>query len=388
MDHLKILSEFESRYGNEPLLVRSPGRINLIGEHTDYNDGFVMPAAIDKEIVFGIAENGTGTVRVYALDLKEYDEFKIDNPERHIEKSWSNYLRGVVNGLQSYGIQLNGFDLVFGGNIPAGAGLSSSAALEGGIGLALQGIFNFKIPLMDLAKIGQNAEHEYVGVKCGLMDQFANLHGKKDSVMKFDCRSLAYEYLPLVMPDYTILLCDTRVKHALASSEYNTRRAECEKGVSIIQKDHPNVRKLRDVGPDMILSYKNILEPSVYKRCRYVVEENRRVELAANALKNNDFNKLGELMFESHEGLSLDYEVSCKELDILAQLAGESPWVAGARMMGGGFGGCTINLVQTNHLEEYILYLKKEYLHQTGGEPEFYTVCIADGAGPLTNQIF
>jgi galactokinase len=215
------------------------------------------------------------------------------------------------------------------------------------------------------------------------MDQFANLHGKKDYVLKFDCRSLEYEIIPFFAKGYSILLCDTKVKHSLAGSEYNTRRAECETGVAMIQKDHPNVVKLRDVSLEMLAKYKEKLSPVVYKRCRYVIEENNRVEKAAEALKNNDFNTLGELLFQSHNGLSVDYEVSCKELDFLAQFAGESKWVAGARMMGGGFGGCTINLVQTDYLAKFIDEISKAYKHQFGIDLECYQVSICDAAGPL-----
>lgn len=383
MDSKIIKSEFISRFKKEPLLFRSPARINIIGEHTDYNDGFVMPAAIDKEIIFAIAENGTNKARIYALDLNDYAEFDINDTSPDSKQTWSNYLRGVIGGLLLKNISLKGFDLVFGGNIPLGAGVSSSAAIEGGIGVALQGLFKFEISRMDLAKIGQRAEHEYVGVKCGLMDQFANLHGKKDYVMKFDCRSLEYEYIPFFAKGYSVLLIDTKVKHALASSEYNTRRAECESGVSVIQKDFPEVKKLRDVSLEMISKYKDKLDPVVYRRCKYVVEENDRVGLAASALKNNDFGTLGELLFQSHEGLSLDYEVSCKELDFLVQLAGESHWVAGARMMGGGFGGCTINIVQSAHLDEYINYINKAYTEFFGKDPGFYSFQITDGAGQL-----
>jgi galactokinase len=383
MDFIKILTEFKNRFGKDPLLFRSPARINIIGEHTDYNDGFVMPAAIDREIIFAIAANNLGKARVLAHDLGETDEFEINSTIAHPKKTWSNYLRGVLNGLKMKGIQLEGFDMVFGGNIPPGAGLSSSAALEGGIGIALKGLFKFEIPLMELAKIGQKAEHEYVGVKCGLMDQFANLFGQKDRVMKFDCRSLDFEYLPFKTDKYSILLCDSKVKHALASSEYNTRRGECETGVSVIRKEMPEISKLRDISPEIVRSFKNMLDPIVYKRCLYVCEENLRVEKAAHALRNNDFNMLGELMQQSHQGLSLDYEVSCRELDILAQLAAENPHIAGARMMGGGFGGCTINLLESAYLEEYISYIKQGYRLQTGSEPEFYIVSTADGAGPI-----
>jgi galactokinase len=383
MDHQTISTEFKNRFGKEPQLYRSPARINIIGEHTDYNDGFVMPAAIDKEIIFAIAENGSNKARIYAMDLDQSTEFEIIDTAPDSIQTWSNYLRGVIAGLTSKGIQLKGFDLVFGGNIPLGAGVSSSAAIEGGIGVALQGLFKFDISRMDLAKIGQMAEHEYVGVKCGLMDQFANLHGKKDYVMKFDCRSLEYEYIPFFAEGYTVLLIDTKVKHALASSEYNTRRAECEQGVAVVQKDFPEVIKLRDVTLEMLSRYREKLDPIVYKRCEYVIEENIRVDRAAYALKNGDFGLLGDLLLQSHDGLSMKYEVSCKELDFLVQLAAEDFQVAGARMMGGGFGGCTINLVESDHLNKFIEYVGKAYNSYFGVEPEFYSFSITDGAGPL-----
>jgi len=383
MDYQKISAEFKSRFGKEPKLFRSPARINIIGEHTDYNDGFVMPAAIDKEIIIAIAENGTSKARIYASDINDFAEFEISDTAPDAKQTWSNYLRGVIGGLMLRGIKLGGFDMVFGGDIPLGAGVSSSAAIEGGIGVALQGLYGFELSRMDLAKIGQRAEHEYVGVKCGLMDQFANLHGQKDYVLKFDCRSFEYEVIPFFAKGYSIVLCDTKVKHALASSEYNTRRAECETGVAAIQKDYPNVVKLRDVSLEMLAKYEGKLSPVVYKRCKFVVEEDLRVERAAVALKNNDFKTLGELLYQSHHGLSSDYEVSCKELDFLAGFAEKNNHVAGARMMGGGFGGCTINLVETPYLEEFTAEITSAYKTAFNVDMECYHVSICDGAGPL-----
>ncbi|QNF32472.1 galactokinase [Adhaeribacter swui] len=376
----EIILKFKELYKQEPVLVRSPGRVNLIGEHTDYNNGFVLPAAINKEVYFAVAPNNTNLFRAYAFDLHEQAEFSLQDVKKS-DIGWANYLLGVIAQMQEAGHQLSGFDVVFGGNIPIGAGLSSSAAIECGLGFALNHIFNLNIEKFDLVKMGQKAEHEFAGVMSGIMDQFANTFGKKNHVVKLDCRSLEYQYYPFDITDYRIVLCDTQVKHSLASSEYNTRRKECEAGVALLQKYYPEVQSLRDVTEEMLAAHESEFEPIIYKRCRYVVQENNRVEAACQDLENNDLAAFGQKMFASHQGLQHDYEVSCRELDFLADLARQDDSVLGARMMGGGFGGCTINLVKLSGLDAFTQKMTTAYQQEFDVTLKTYVAEIVDGTG-------
>jgi len=380
MNSNKIVKKFEELFKNEPLLVRSPGRINLIGEHTDYNDGFVFPAAIDKEIHFAVAKNKANIFRFYALDLHESFEMKVEDLSKS-DTSWANYLLGVAAQFKKAGYELEGVDCVFGGDIPLGAGLSSSAAIENGFAFALKEILEAPVNKIQMIKMAQKAEHEYAGVMCGIMDQFASMTGKKDHAIKLDCRSLDFEYANIDLHDYEILLVNTNVKHELASSEYNTRRAECETGVQILQKYDNNITALRDVSLSLLQVHREEIDPIVYKRCKFVIKENLRVEDAFSALAKNDIKTLGALMFQSHEGLRDDYDVSCKELDLLFDMAKRSEDVIGSRMMGGGFGGCTINIVKKEKMNTFSEGIKKEYSKITGVEPEIYSVKITDGTG-------
>ncbi|KAA6430313.1 galactokinase [Rufibacter glacialis] len=373
-----IVSKFKQLYRSEPIVVRSPGRVNLIGEHTDYNEGFVLPAAINKEIYFAIAPNGTQTMRAHAYDLEESADFSLENVQRS-QIGWANYLLGVVAQLQKAGHQVKGFDVVFGGNIPIGAGLSSSAAVECGLAYGLDYLFAYNIEKFTLVKMAQKAEHEYALVMCGIMDQFASMYGKRNHVVKLDCRSLEYQYYPFDMADYRIVLCDTQVKHSLASSEYNTRRQECETGVALLQKHYPEVHSLRDATLDMLAQHQAEFDPVVYRRCTYVVQENLRVEEACQDLERGDMTAFGQKMFASHQGLQHDYEVSCPELDFLADLAKKSDAVLGARMMGGGFGGCTINLVKLAQLEEFTRQMTQAYQQQFNITLKTYVAEIVDG---------
>ncbi|WP_210463547.1 galactokinase [Rufibacter roseolus] len=375
-----IITTFQKLYNQEPIVIRSAGRVNLIGEHTDYNEGFVLPAAIDKELYFAIAPNGTTSMRAYSFDLHEKSTFNLEQVAP-TQTAWANYLLGVVAQLQKAGHTVPGFDLVFGGNIPMGAGLSSSAAVECGLAYALNHLFGFGLGKMDLVKMAQKAEHEYAGVMCGIMDQFASMFGKRNHVIRLDCRSLEYEYFPFDMRDYRLVLCDTQVKHSLASSEYNTRRQECEAGVTILQKHYPQVNSLRDVTLEMLESQKDEFDAVVYRRCTYVVQENLRVEQACLDLERGDLEAFGQKMFASHQGLQHDYEVSCPELDFLAQVARGCEGVLGARMMGGGFGGCTINLVRLSGLEKFTETVEKAYLQQFNRSLPIYIARIVDGTG-------
>ena len=367
------------------IAVRSPGRVNLIGEHTDYYEGFVLPAAVDKVILFIIAPANGTRCRLYAADLNDTFEFDTTAFERS-PKGWPNYLMGVVDQLQKNGFIVGGFDCLFGGNIPIGAGMSSSAAIEGGLIYALNRIFDFGIDRLTLVKLAQRAENLFVGVNCGIMDQYINIFGEAKKVVKIDCRSLDYEYFPFERTDLRIVLCDTTVRRALATSEYNIRRKQCEEGVGILQAAYPSIRSLRDADLSMLADHERKFDPVVYRRCRYVVEENIRVSRACEDLQKNDFSSFGRRMFASHAGLSAQYEVSCRELDILVDIASGIEGVYGARMMGAGFGGCTINLVQADAVEKFSAVVRTKYTQQTGIEPKIHISSIQARTGTLVEK--
>jgi len=375
----EIISEiFQEKFENIPeIIIKSPGRINLLGEHTDYNDGFVLPATIDKTMNFAASQNKDKMLRIHAIDLNEYIELPIHQLTKH-NYQWANYLIGVFS-LMPEKSKLLGIDCVFSGNIPIGGGLSSSAAMTTGFATLISRLFNLNISKTDIAKLSQKAEHEFAGVKCGIMDQFAAVFGKEKHAIKLDCRTLDYEYFPVQFPDYQFILVDTKVKHSLASSEYNKRRIECEEGVAILQKKDKNILNLRDVSPEMIYRYKSMLNETIYKRCKYVVEENARVIEAGDLLKKREILEFGELMYKTHYGLSQEYEVSCIELDSLVDFARASGYVAGARMIGGGFGGCTLNLVKNDKADEFISSVKKHYKEKFKKEPGIYEVIISNG---------
>jgi galactokinase len=371
---------FTGKFGSKPIIVQSPGRVNLIGEHTDYNDGFVLPAAIDKKIVLAMAPNNRKQIRLIAADLDQEEfETAISDSYQQSDLGWPNYILGVVDQLQKAGFTVGGFDCVFGGNIPIGAGLSSSAALEGGVVSGLAELFDIELSRMEMAKLGQRAENQFVGVQCGIMDQFANLHGKAGSVIRLDCRSMEYTHYPFERDDIAILLCDTNVRRELATSEYNIRRKQCEDGVEVLQKYDPAVKSLRDVTEDLLEKHKGELDPVVYNRCRYVVEENRRVLDACDYLLEGDVQSFGKKMYESHAGLRDLYEVSCRELDVLVEATEKIDEVLGSRMMGGGFGGCTINLVQESEVDNVISRIKNHYVKKVDSSPDFYIAKISEG---------
>ena len=379
-----IRNKFKELFGQNPLIVRSPGRINLIGEHLDYNMGFVLPAAINKAIWLGIQKREDQTICIHSIDYNDDFHTSIDaiSPSG---KLWPDYILGVVKQIQKIHKLSHGFSLVFGGNIPPGAGLSSSAALECAMGFALNELFELNYAKMDLVRIGQAAENEFVGVKCGIMDQFASVFGKKEHLIRLDCRSLEYVYVPFHLKDIKILLFDTRVKHSLADSAYNERREECEKGVSIIGKFHPEVKSLRDASQKMLDTYVKAEDEIVYRRCTYVVSEIKRLLNAFEDLEKDDLISFGKRMFETHTGLKDLYEVSCAELDLLVDLVKDNPDVLGARMMGGGFGGCTINLVRAEAAEAIIGKVSGAYLSNTGTEMLVYEVGIEDGTELVEN---
>lgn len=368
---------FRDRFQKEPLVIGAPGRVNLIGEHTDYNNGFVLPGAVDKRIYVAIAPNNTDKVNVYANQFNETFSFSIEGIQPH--KGWMNYLLGVSYHIQQQGKKIGGVDVLIDGDIPVGAGMSSSAALCSAYGFALNELFNLGFSRMDLAFIGQKTEHTFVGVKCGIMDQFASLHGKQGHVMKLDCRSLEYEYIPFDFPEYKIVLVNSMVSHSLAGSEYNVRRQQCEEGVAILKKHYPGISSLRDVEPAQLLQHQNELSPVVFDRCSYVVYEKERLLAGCEALKKNDLAAFGKLMIATHEGLSKKYAVSCIELDFLAERAQTIPGVMGSRMMGGGFGGCTINIVQANAVAGFTEKIQQSFTNLFKKTPEVYVTQIEDG---------
>ncbi|MGJ1266027.1 galactokinase [Sphingobacterium spiritivorum] len=364
------------------IIVKSPGRINIIGEHTDYNDGFVLPAAINKAVYVAIAPRQDNNICLYAADFREM--FQVSATDlQPAEMGWPNYILGVVDQLQKRGLHVGGFNLFIDGDVPAGAGLSSSAAVECATAFALNELFSLNLSRVDIARIGQLAEHTYVGVKCGIMDQFASVLSEKDQVFRLDCRSLAYEYFPLELGEYMILLLNTNVKHSLGDSQYNKRREKCELGVSWIRENYPEVKSLRDVTIEMLDEVVKNRDEDVYIKCRYVVEENLRVVAACQAMEKGDLVSLGQHIYASHKGLSKAYQVSCEELDFLVDATYAYPDVLGARMMGGGFGGCTINLVKKDFSDQFIKEISESYQQQFGVSLTPYIVETADGTARI-----
>lgn len=363
------------------IITQSPGRINLIGEHTDYNDGFVLPAAINKKAIFRLTKNGTDKdINIYSENIGNHFSFELDN-FNPIENGWENYVMGVINELQKFGAKLKGFDGQFGGDVPIGSGMSSSAALECSLSFGLNELFDLGLNKWQLIKVSQMAEHNFVGVKCGIMDQFTSMMGKKNHVMLLDCRSLEYQYFPFDLGEYQLLLLNTNVSHELASTEYNTRREECELGVKIIKNKFLGIKKLRDVTLEMLQQNINKLPEKVFKRCRHIITENQRVLDATSALVKNDFHQLGQLIYQSHISLQKDYEVSCPELDFLVNLTLKKKYILGSRMMGGGFGGCTINLIDKKQIAKFIEIAAKEYQLEYGKSLTPYLVSIENGSG-------
>ncbi|HEX8891382.1 MAG TPA: galactokinase [Pyrinomonadaceae bacterium] len=375
-----LLDSFRRLYKGEARLFAAPGRVNLIGEHTDYNDGFVFPMAIDRETVVAGTRREDRRVRVHSLNFNESVEFDLDEEGKGLRGIWLDYVEGTARELVKRGANLRGADLVIASNVPVGAGLSSSAALEVSTGYALLSLSEAEIEAKTLALAAQAAEHNYVGTKCGIMDQFIAVMGERDHALLIDCRSLETTQVPLDTSETVIVIADTRVKHELASSEYNKRRAECERGVEILEEWLPGIRALRDVSVEDFEKYEEHLPEPVRRRCRHVVTENARALSAAEALRRGDMEEMGRLMYLSHRSLSKDYEVSCKELDLMVEIASRVQGVKGARMTGGGFGGCTVNLVARASLDEFQRTVASEYKLQTTLEPFIYVVEASDGA--------
>jgi galactokinase len=377
---------FKKTFGNSPQkIVVSPGRINIIGEHIDYNDGYVLPAAIDKVICFAIEKTNSASSTIVAIDLDESFEINVESPIILSETIWTNYFRGVLQQLQNKGLAIGNFNCVFSSTIPIGSGLSSSAALECGFLYGLNEVFQLDIKPVDIALMGQSAEH-WVGINCGIMDQFSSVMGKENQVIKIDCRTLEYEYHNANFSDYSLVLFDSNVKHSLFSSAYNQRRQECEQGLAIISSHFPEVTSFRDSSEAQILSIKDKMTENVFKRSHYAIKEIKRVTLACEALDRGDLLTLGQLLFETHDGLSNEYEVSCAELDMIVATLKNEPAVIGSRMMGGGFGGCTINLIKKGEEEAIKTKLTQMYQATFGIELKTYEVKISNGTSLYTVQ--
>ena len=374
----KTIQELFRKHFSIPaqLTVNSPGRINLIGEHTDYNNGFVLPAAINKSIQFSISKRNDDSIHLYSIDKNQDYSTSLKN----LQPSgllWPDYILGVADELMKAGYSLQGFSAAITGNIPIGAGLSSSAALECAAAYALNELFSLGLEKIEMVKLSQKAENNFVGLQCGIMDMFASMMGKEGHVIRLDCRSLAYDYFPLQIDGYKIVLLDSQVNHSLASSEYNTRRIECDKGVKSIRKKYPGVMSLRDATVDMIRE--TITDPVVKKRCLFIVEEISRLTAGCEDLKKGDLAAFGKKMYETHEGLSTQYEVSCKELDFIAGECRKEKNIIGARMMGGGFGGCIISIMQKNAIETITRDIGKEYLEKMDRKLKVYITEISNG---------
>ena len=370
---------FEKSFGTTPQkIVLSPGRINIIGEHIDYNDGYVLPAAIDKIICFAFEKNNTQKSKIIAIDLNEEFEIDLTQKIQLSEVVWTNYILGVIKQLQDNGFSFEGFNCVFSSNIPVGSGLSSSAALECGMIFGIKELFNLTIEKVDISLLGQKAEH-WVGINCGIMDQFSSVHGLENKVIKLDCNTLDFEYHNADFKDYSLVLFDSNVKHSLFTSEYNNRRLECEEGLSIIRTHFPEIKTFRDCNEEQLLSIQDKMSEIVFKRVHFVVKEIRRVSEACEALDNGNIELLGQLLFDTHDGLSKEYEVSCPELDFIVEQAKKEETVIGSRLMGGGFGGCAITLIKKGNEKNVKEKFTSLYFDTFGIDLKIYDVKISNG---------
>lgn len=377
-----VRTAFIENFEVEPLLIFSPGRINIIGEHTDYNDGFVFPAAVDKGIVAGIHKSDSGSCKAMALDLGSTVEFELNKLSPSKEGSWENYLLGVVAEIQNRNTVIGDFNIVLKGNIPEGAGMSSSAALENSIVFGLNELFELGLSKADMVFISQKAEHNYVGVKCGIMDQYASMFGIKDHALHLDCRTIKSKPYKIDFKNYRLVLINTNVKHSLSDSAYNGRRSVCEQVAALL-----GVKALRDATASDLESIKRKVTPTNYQKALYVIQENGRTIKAAKAIENGDLETLGALLYQSHIGLSTQYKVSCEELDFLVEQAKKNKHVLGARMMGGGFGGCTINLIDKKEVETFVQQVSKAYRNRFDRNCSAYPIALSDGTHVLNHFV-
>ena len=384
MDIERVREEFSGRFSDSPRLFRAPGRVNLIGEHTDYNDGFVMPFAIDRATIVAGTARPDRRIEAVALDMNETAAIDLEAEPQKKRKSWVDYVEGTARCVEEQFGRLGGANILITSDVPIGSGLSSSAALETSVGFALLSLAGIEIDRKELAFAAQKAEHEFAGIRSGIMDQFASSFCKKGNAVLLDCRSLAAEHIPFETPDTITVVCDTKVEHSLASSEYNKRREECEEGVRLLQRRRPEIKALRDVTIDELNHARPDLSDVVFRRCRHVITENDRTLEAAEFFKLHHLIEAGKLMFESHRSLRDDYEVSCKELDALVEIASSVPEVYGARMTGGGFGGCTVNIVRREAVEKFEKAIREGYLKRFKKLPDIYRFYAADGASEMT----
>ena len=382
MDFVTFKRRVNEQLGADVRFFRAPGRVNLIGEHTDYNDGFVLPAAIDREIVLGVLPRSDRQVILHSLDFTGSSSFSLDDIKHDAAAPWSDYLRGVCSVLEATGYPLRGAEIIFGGDVPIGSGLSSSAALEVATAVAFLTLAGHNLPGEQVARLCQRAENEFVGTRCGIMDQFISALGKSGHALLIDCRSLEYRAIP-APTGARLVISDTSVRRGLVSSEYNTRRAQCEEGVALLQPVLPGISALRDVSPEQLEQHQALLPEMVYRRCRHVVSEDARVLQAVSVMERGELAQLGELLNASHESLRDDYAVSCPELDIMVELARRQPGVYGSRMTGAGFGGCTISLVADQHANAFAAAVAPAYKTATGLDPQIYICTASAGAGEI-----
>jgi galactokinase len=374
-----IKNSFIARFETDPIMIFSPGRINIIGEHTDYNDGFVFPAAVDKGIVAAISKSDSNVSTVYASDKQETLEFSIDEIKPFSQGSWQNYILGVVAEIQNRSKIISNFNMVFGGDIPRGAGMSSSAALENSVVFGLNELFNLDLSKQDMILISQKAEHNYAGVKCGIMDQYASMFGIKNSALLLDCRTVKSKPFEIDFKDYELILINTNVKHSLSDSAYNDRRSVCESIASML-----NIKALRDATEYDLETIKDQVTPENYQKALYIIQENERVVKASKAMQKGDLKTLGKLLYASHNGLQNQYKVSCQELDFLVEQAKTNSNILGARMMGGGFGGCTINLISKTETSSFKAFISKAYKEKFNKACSIYSVKLSDGTHQIT----
>lgn len=381
-----VVHIYKELFGTAPeLTVRAPGRINLIGEHTDYNGGFVFPAAVGHEIQFAMGRSGSDDqCSLYAIDLNVRFDFRLSEMAPLPPNSWENYLMGVAAEIQATGRSIQGFNLVFTGNVPRGSGMSSSAAVECGTCFGLSELFDLDIPRVEMAQISQLAEHHYAGVMCGIMDQFSSVLGKADHAFRLDCESLDYDYFPLQLKEFSLVLCNSNVTHNLADSGYNERRQQCDEGVKILQQHIPGLTSLRHVSLEQLHMLQSEFSEIVFRRCKYVLEENARVNAFAKALEHGDIHHAGELLKQSQQGMQYEYEITCPEIDFMAQFANARAETLGARMTGGGFGGCTINLVKKGTEERFVMDLNRAYEDQFNQSITPIPINIAEGVSRLS----
>ncbi len=384
MDISLLIEAFRDKYESEPRLFRAPGRVNLIGEHTDYNDGFVLPMAIDQQTVAAIAPRPDRKLRCWSLNLDDAIELDLDSLGPGRRQNWADYIEGMAAALKGAGVELKGANIAIQSNVALGGGLSSSAALEICVGKALAAISNSRLDDLSLALAGQTAEHVHVGIQCGIMDQYTSVHATAGHALLLDCRSLDAKPIALNLKDFRIVICNSRVKHSLASSEYNRRREACGRGVDLLRGVLPEIRALRDVAPEDFEKYGSLLPDAIRKCCRHVVSENARTLDAARALETGNILEMGRLMSKSHQSLRDDYLVSCPELDLLVETASAHPGALGARLTGGGFGGCTVNLVKESAVEAFMESVSRQYNASTGILPEIFVVHSSDGAREIS----